>query len=162
MLAQAAQTIGHYAIRQRGTIGGSLAHADPAAQLPLVAVTLGARFNLMRRAARRQVDAGDFFVSAMTTALAPDELIVVDRFPKAVPGEAAAFRMFNRRHGDFAIVAVAATVASAGRQGPVAAPGRRAAPRRCRSAAGAGAARSRPRARRRLDRRGGARRPATR
>jgi carbon-monoxide dehydrogenase medium subunit len=110
LLGQAAQTIGHYAIRQRGTLGGSLAHADPAAQLPLIAVTLGARLNLIRRASRRQVDAGDFFVTAMTTSLAADELIESVDFPKARPGEGASFRMFNRRHGDYAIVAVAATV----------------------------------------------------
>lgn len=112
LLADAAQTIGHYAIRQRGTLGGSLAHADPAAQLPLVAVTLGARLNLMRSGSRREVDARAFFLSAMTTALAGDELIESVLFPKAVPGEAAAFRLFNRRHGDYAIVAAAVTMTS--------------------------------------------------
>ena len=110
LLAQAAQTIGHYAIRQRGTIGGSLAHADPAAQLPLVAVTLGARLQLRRQGGERTVDAADFFLSAMTTALAADEMIEWIEFPKARPGEAAAFRLFNRRHGDYALVAAAATV----------------------------------------------------
>ena len=110
LLAQAAQTIGHYAIRQRGTIGGSLAHADPAAQLPLVAVTLGVRLHLRRQDGERTVDAGDFFLSAMTTALAPDEMIEWIEVPKAQPGEAAAFRLFNRRHGDYAIIAAAATV----------------------------------------------------
>jgi len=110
LLAQAAQTIGHYAIRARGTIGGSLAHADPAAQLPLVAVTLGARLHLRRQDGARVVDAADFFLSAMTTALAADEMIEWVEFPKAQPGEAAAFRLFNRRHGDYALVAAAATV----------------------------------------------------
>ena len=114
LLAQAAQTIGHYAIRQRGTIGGSLAHADPAAQLALIAVTLGARLNLVRPGAKRCVQAGDFFVSAMTTALQPDELILSVQFPKAGPREAASFKMFNRRHGDYAIVAAATTVALEG------------------------------------------------
>ena len=125
----------------------------------LIAVTLGARFNLMRRAARRQVDAGDFFVSAMTTSLAPDELIESIEFPKAVPGEAAAFRMFNRRHGDYAIVAVAATVTSRSGQGPVAAAGvgrRRAG---AAASAGAGAVILRPHTRRRMDRPGGRRGP---
>ncbi len=159
LLSQAAQTIGHYAIRQRGTIGGSLAHADPAAQLPLIAVTLGARFNLMRRASRRQVDAGDFFVSAMTTSLAPDELIESIDFPKALAGEAASFRMFNRRHGDYAIVAVAATVTSQGGQGQVAAAG--VGRRRAGAAAfaGAGAIVLRPHTRRRMDCPGGRRGP---
>jgi len=114
LLAQAAPTIGHYAIQQRGTLGGSLAHADPAAQLALVAVTLGARLKLVQASSERSVAAGDFFLSAMTTALQPDELIASVRFPKAVPQEAAAFRMFNRRHGDYAIVAAATTVAMEG------------------------------------------------
>lgn len=110
LLAQAAHTIGHYAVRQRGTIGGSLAHADPAAQLPLVAVTLGARLHLRRQGGERSASAGDFFLSAMTTSLAPDEMIEWIEFPKAPPSEAAAFRLFNRRHGDYAIIAAAATV----------------------------------------------------
>jgi aerobic carbon-monoxide dehydrogenase medium subunit len=114
LLAQAAQTIGHYAIRQRGTIGGSLAHADPAAQLALVAVTLGARLNLVRPKSQRWVGAVEFFVSAMTTALEPDELILAIRFPKAAGREASAFEMFSRRHGDYAIMAVAAAIGMEG------------------------------------------------
>ena len=114
LLTQAAQTIGHYAIRQRGTIGGSLAHADPAAQLALVAVTLGARLNLVRPGSRRWVGAAEFFVSAMTTALQPDELILAIQFPKAAAREASAFELFSRRHGDYAIVAVAAAMALEG------------------------------------------------
>jgi carbon-monoxide dehydrogenase medium subunit len=77
----------------------------------LIAVTLGARLQLRRRSGARTVEAGQFFVSAMTTTLASDELIEAIEFPKAVPGEAAAFRMFNRRHGDYAIIAAAVTVA---------------------------------------------------
>lgn len=113
LLAQAAETIGHYAIRQRGTIGGSLAHADPTAQLPLVAVTLNAEIDIASSRGQRTVSAADFFLSVMTTALAPDEVVVAIRFPAAAPGEGAAFRIFSRRHGDFAIVAVAATMAVA-------------------------------------------------
>lgn len=112
LLAQAAQTIGHYAVRQRGTIGGSLAHADPAAQLPLIAITLGARLHLRRHSGCRIVDAGDFLVSAMTTTLGADELIEAVDFPNALRGEAASFRLFNRRHGDYAIIAAAVTVAT--------------------------------------------------
>lgn len=111
LLALTAQTIGHYAIRQRGTLGGSLAHADPAAQLALAAITLDAQLTLVRRGARREVAARDFLLAAMTTALQPQELLLSVRFPKFVAHEASAFRMFNRRHGDFAMVAVAATVA---------------------------------------------------
>ncbi len=111
LLAQAAQTIGHYAIRQRGTLGGSLAHADPAAQLALVGVTLGAQIRVASLHRERVVPASEFFLSVMATALDSDEIILSVRFPKAAPQEGASFQLFNRRHGDFAIVAVAATVA---------------------------------------------------
>lgn len=110
LLAEAAQSIGHYAIRARGTLGGSLAHADPAAQLPLVAATLGAQIAVSGPRGERLVRARDFFVSLMTTALEPDELIVSVRFPKAGPREAHAYVQFSRRRGDFAIVAVAVTL----------------------------------------------------
>lgn len=115
LLPLAAQTIGHYAIRQRGTLGGSLVHADPAAQLVLAAITLDARITLVRRGGRRVLAARDFFQSAMTTALAPDELLLSVHFP-AARHEAAALRLFNRRHGDFALVSVATTVALKGDQ----------------------------------------------
>lgn len=108
LLAEAAGTIGHYAIRSRGTLGGSLAHADPAAQLPLVAATLGAEIVAAGKRGERRIAARDFFVSLMTTALAPDEIIVAVRFPRAAPGERHAYTQFSRRTGDFAIVAVAA------------------------------------------------------
>lgn len=111
LLAQAAATIGHYAIRQRGTLGGSLAHADPAAQLPLVAVTLQASIELISSRGRRSLPAAEFFLSAMTTALQADEIIHAVRFPQASAAEGSSFKLFNRRRGDFAIVAVAATLA---------------------------------------------------
>ena len=111
LLAEAAATIGHYAIRQRGTLGGSLAHADPAAQLPLVAVTLGAEIDVAGPRGRRTLAATDFFVSVMTTALQADEIVIEARFPKRAPREGWAFELFSRRRGDFAIVAVAVTVA---------------------------------------------------
>ena len=114
LLAQAAQTIGHYAIRQRGTLGGSLAHADPAAQLPLVAVTLAARIAVISSRGRREIAGAEFFLSAMTTVLAADEIILSVRFPKALAGEGTSFQLFNRRHGDYAIVSTAVTVALAG------------------------------------------------
>lgn len=111
LLARAARTIGHYAIRQRGTLGGSLAHADPAAQLPLAAVTLGAQIELLSARGRRSLPAHEFFLSAMTTALAPDEIVQRVRWSKAAAHEGSSFQLFNRRHGDFAIVAVAASLA---------------------------------------------------
>lgn len=111
LLAQAAKTIGHYAIRQRGTIGGSLAHADPAAQLPLIATTLEARIEIARFGGQRSLPASAFFQSVMATALASDEIIRCVHFPKTELNEGTSFQMFNRRHGDYAIVAVAATVA---------------------------------------------------
>jgi carbon-monoxide dehydrogenase medium subunit len=110
LLGEAAATVGHYAIRQRGTLGGSLAHADPAAQLPLVAVVLDATIDVVGPGARRTLVARDFFLSVMTTALAPDEILVEVRFPKRAEREGAAFEIFSRRRGDFALVAVAATV----------------------------------------------------
>jgi aerobic carbon-monoxide dehydrogenase medium subunit len=108
LLVQAARTIGHHAIRERGTVGGSLAHADPAAQHALVAMTLGAQLRLARQGGERVVDAGQFLLAPMTTALGADEVLVSVSYPVAEPGEVSAFRMFNQRHGDFAIVAVAA------------------------------------------------------
>ncbi len=114
VLAEAAQTIGHYVIRQRGTIGGSLAHADPAAQLALIAATLEARIEIVSRGGQRSLPASTFFQSVMATALAPDEMIRCVHFPKADANEGAAFELFSRRHGDYAIVAAAVTVALAG------------------------------------------------
>ncbi|MGQ0546398.1 MAG: FAD binding domain-containing protein [Betaproteobacteria bacterium] len=110
LLAEAAGSIGHYAVRSRGTLGGSLAHADPAAQLPLVAATLEAEIAVAGRRGERRIAARDFFVSLMTTALEPDEIIVAARFPKAAPGDRHAYAQFSRRTGDFAIVAVACTL----------------------------------------------------
>jgi aerobic carbon-monoxide dehydrogenase medium subunit len=110
VLAHAAETIGHYAIRQRGTIGGSVAHADPAAQLPLAALTLDAEFELRSAAGTRTLGANAFFLSVFTTALEPDELLVGIHIPVARPQEGWGFGLFNRRAGDFAIAAVAATL----------------------------------------------------
>jgi aerobic carbon-monoxide dehydrogenase medium subunit len=113
MLAQAAQTIGHYAIRQRGTLGGSLAHADPAAQLPLVAVALDATVEIAAEAGRRTVAAPEFFSSIFTTVLAPHELLVAVRVPLGPP-RGWGFRLFTRRAGDFALVLVACSLLRTG------------------------------------------------
>lgn len=111
LLHRAAATIGHYAIRQRGTLGGSLAHADPVAQLALVAVTLGATVNVASASGRRSLPASAFFLSVMATALAFDEVIESVHFPKRRPGEGAGFDLFSRRQGDYAIVSSAVTIA---------------------------------------------------
>jgi CO/xanthine dehydrogenase FAD-binding subunit len=111
LLARALPWIGHVQTRSRGTIGGSLCHADPSAELPLIMVTLGAVLTLRRAASSRTIAATDFFVGALTTGLAPDEILTEIAFPAAPPGTRAAFQELSRRRGDFAIVAVAAQVA---------------------------------------------------
>jgi aerobic carbon-monoxide dehydrogenase medium subunit len=110
LLAEALPWVGHSAIRNRGTIGGSLAHADPAAELPGVAVCLNARFTVRGEAGERTLAAGDFFRGYLTTALAPTELLTEVWFPSAPAGSGAAWIEFARRHGDYALVGVAAVV----------------------------------------------------
>lgn len=110
LVARAAREIGHLAIRSRGTIGGSLAHADPAAEWPLLAVALGARLRVRSRGGERQIAAADFFTGPLSTALAPGEIVVEVRFPVAPAASAFGFRELCRRPGDFAIVAVACRV----------------------------------------------------
>jgi carbon-monoxide dehydrogenase medium subunit len=109
LLAAALPLIGHEAIRNRGTIGGSLAHADPAGELPAVARALDAEF-VVRSAAEtaRVVAAADWFEGYLATARRPDEMLTEVRFPVAAPGTGAAFEEVARRHGDFAIVGLAA------------------------------------------------------
>lgn len=108
ILAAAAKSIGHYAIRQRGTLGGSLVHADPAAQLPLLAVLFDAELTCVSRGRQRTVRSREFFKSLMTTALDANEMLVSTRFSKLQPGTGWGFELFSRRQGDFAIVAAAA------------------------------------------------------
>jgi aerobic carbon-monoxide dehydrogenase medium subunit len=104
LLARAASQIGHLAIRHRGTIGGSLAHADPAAEWPLVAVALNASIVMRSVRGERAVPAREFFVAPMTTALDADEILTEIRLPRT-PGRAAyGFSEMCRRHGDFALV----------------------------------------------------------
>ncbi|HEY1999994.1 xanthine dehydrogenase family protein subunit M [Paraburkholderia sp.] len=109
LLAEAAATIGHYAIRQRGTLGGSLAHADPAAQMPLIASTLGASIEIVGPDGSREMPAAEFLIAVMTTDLAAEEIIRAVHFPVGRQGERHAFEVFSRRHGDFAIAACALT-----------------------------------------------------
>ena len=111
LLAQAMPLIGHLAIRSRGTVGGSLAHADPAAELPAVATALGATFTARSKAkGERTIGADDFFQGFFTTALEPDEILVDVRFPAAGPRSGAAVEEVARRHGDFAMVGAVAAV----------------------------------------------------
>jgi carbon-monoxide dehydrogenase medium subunit len=111
LLAEALPLVGHAAIRNRGTIGGSLAHADPAAELPVVAVALDARLKVRGPAGVRDLAADEFFVSLLTTALAPEEILAEVVLGPWRPGWGWAFQEFARRHGDFAIVSVAVVVA---------------------------------------------------
>jgi CO/xanthine dehydrogenase FAD-binding subunit len=107
LLPRAAAEVGHLAIRNRGTIGGSLAHADPAAEWPLIAVTLDAQFVLRSQSKTRTVAARDFFLAPLTTALDPDEMLCEVCFP-VISGRAVwGFQELCRRPGDFALAAVA-------------------------------------------------------
>lgn len=108
ILTEALRWVGHVEIRNRGTVCGSLAHADPAAELPVIAVALGAELVAESVRGRRTIRAADFFVSVLTTALAADELLTEVRVPVLRPGTGWGFVEFARRQGDFALAAVAA------------------------------------------------------
>jgi len=113
LLAAALPLIGHEAIRSRGTIGGSLAHADPAAELPAVALALGAEFVVRGQSGERVIPAAEWFEGYLATSRRPDEILVEVRFPAAGPDTGAAFQEVARRHGDFAIVGLAASLSFA-------------------------------------------------
>jgi aerobic carbon-monoxide dehydrogenase medium subunit len=106
LLSEAMPWVGHLAIRTRGTLGGSLAHADPAAELPAVAVGLGARLTVASPRGQRSLSADEFFVDYLTTRLEPDEILVEAWFPGAKPHTGQAWIEFARRHGDFALAGV--------------------------------------------------------
>lgn len=108
MVARAIPHIAHRAIRNRGTVGGSLAHADPAAEWPAIATLLDAEFVLQSEGRERTVRAKDFFVTHLTTTLAPDEILREIRLPPAPAGAGYAMVEFARRHGDFALAGVMA------------------------------------------------------
>lgn len=107
LLAAALPMIGHEAIRTRGTVGGSLAHADPAAEVPSVALALDAQLVVRSAAGERTVAADQWFEGYLTTARQPDELLTAVRFPVAAPGTGVSFLEVARRHGDFAMVSLA-------------------------------------------------------
>jgi carbon-monoxide dehydrogenase medium subunit len=108
LLAAALPLIGHEAIRSRGTVGGSLTHADPAGELPAVARALNAEFVVRSAGGTRVIPAAEWFEGYLATARRPDEILVEVRFPAAKPRTGAAFQEVARRHGDFAIVGLAA------------------------------------------------------
>jgi len=114
LLADALPWVGHFQIRNRGTMGGSLSHADPAAELPAVALCLDARFTARGPSGERTIAAEDFFLTQLTTALAPTELLTEVWFPASPPGSGSAWIELARRHGDYALVGVAAVVTLAG------------------------------------------------
>ena len=119
LVRAATEFIGHPAIRNRGTVGGSVAHADPAAELPVLLQVLDAEVEVCSTAARRTIPADDFFMGLLMTGMEPDELLT--RITFAVPGKDTGwgFHEVARRHGDFALVAAAALV-TLGDQGTVA------------------------------------------
>lgn len=108
LLARSLPFVGHFQTRNRGTLGGSVAHADPSSEIPLTLLTLGGSAELRSHRGVRRVAARDFFLDILTTARAPDELLTALIWPKARPGAGHAFAEIAQRHGDFAIVACAA------------------------------------------------------
>ena len=110
LLTEAIGWVGHGQIRNRGTIGGSVAHADPAAELPAAFAALDASFEIRSKRGSRNLSWKEFFVSEFTTALAPDELVTAVEVPAQDASTGAAFVEYARRHGDFALGGAAVTV----------------------------------------------------
>jgi CO/xanthine dehydrogenase FAD-binding subunit len=106
LLAETLPFVGHFVTRNRGTVGGSIAHADAAAELPLALVALGGDVVTTQRT----IPADEFFLGPYTTALGPDELVVATEWPRRQPGQGWAFEEFALRHGDFALAAAACVV----------------------------------------------------
>jgi carbon-monoxide dehydrogenase medium subunit len=110
LLGEALPYIAHPQIRNRGTIGGNLSHADPASELPAIMVALKARFRIQAASGERRIAASDFFVGGLTTDLAAEEMLVEIELPARKPRTGSCFMEIARRRGDFAIVGVAAMV----------------------------------------------------
>lgn len=110
LLLDALEHVGHQATRNRGTIGGSLCHLDPAAELPVVASALDAKLSIANRNGLRNIRFDEFPAGYMTSQLAPDEILTRIDFPHSAPGSGWAFAEFSQRAADFAIVAVAVLV----------------------------------------------------
>jgi carbon-monoxide dehydrogenase medium subunit len=110
LIAEAIRHVGHVAIRNRGTLGGSLAYADPAAEMPACCVALDAVLIIAGSAGRREIPAAQFYRGLFETALEPGELIVEVRLPKQRARQSWGFAELSRRHGDFALAGIAAMV----------------------------------------------------
>jgi aerobic carbon-monoxide dehydrogenase medium subunit len=110
LIGEALPHIAHPQIRNRGTIGGNLSHADPASELPAIALALRARFHVRSAKRERWIEAADFFTGALTTDLQPDEMLVEIEWPSPKPRSGSCFMEIARRRGDFAIAGVAAMV----------------------------------------------------
>jgi len=107
LLTEALRWVGHLPTRTRGTIGGSIAHADPAAEIPMVLQALAGEVVARGPQGERRIAAPDLFLSPLTTALSPDEILTEVRFPVMPPEACHAIEEFSRRKGDFAIAAIA-------------------------------------------------------
>jgi len=114
LLTEATKLVGHLPIRSRGTIGGSIAHADPAAEYPAVLTALDGEVVVKSRRGERTMRHGDFFQTYLTTSLADDEILTEVRLPAMDPRAGWAFEEFSRRHGDFAIVGIACVIVGDG------------------------------------------------
>jgi carbon-monoxide dehydrogenase medium subunit len=120
LLLEATRWVGHLPIRSRGTIGGSIAHADPSAEYPAVLTALDGEVVVQGPRGRRRLRPAALFETYLTTSLAPDELLVEVRLPAMTAGAGFAFEEFARRHGDFALVGIAAMVVRDGARCPTA------------------------------------------
>jgi carbon-monoxide dehydrogenase medium subunit len=107
LLCAAIEHVAHYQVRNRGTVGGSVAHADPAAEMPGIALTCDAEIHVIGNSGSRAIPAGEFFLGPLTTALEPDEIIVEIRLPAWPAKRRWGFQEFSRRRGDFAMAAAA-------------------------------------------------------
>jgi carbon-monoxide dehydrogenase medium subunit len=107
LLAEAIRHVAHYQIRNRGTVGGSMAHADPSAEMPGIALTCGAQLEIIGAGGRRVEAAADFFQGLLQTSLAPDEILTTVHLPAWPAARRWAFREFARRKGDFAMAGIA-------------------------------------------------------
>ncbi len=107
LLQAAIAHVAHYQIRNRGTVGGSVCHADPAAEMPGIALTCDAEMTVMGKGGQRVIKAADFFLGALTTALQPDEILIEVKLPAWPAGRRFGFQEFARRRGDFAMAGIA-------------------------------------------------------
>jgi CO/xanthine dehydrogenase FAD-binding subunit len=114
LLAECLPQVGHFATRNRGTVGGSIAHADAAAELPLVLATLGGSVVVQSTSGRREISAEEFFVTHFTTTLEPGELVVETVWPAAAAGWGYAFEELAQRHGDYGLAMAACAVRAEG------------------------------------------------